>query len=324
VHQRTGSEIRLLDDHPTVATIRLAKHRPDGIVDRSHWLNRACPARPATHVQPRGPPGVLFRSDCWPMPPDTAAPQGWHRVFRAVRSGSAAGVVAAGGRQRSWRGRCHFPCARRWRCRRPRRGCRPCRVFINAVRAIRSAGSVRTHRAARPADPPLFPGAGLVLVRPGDRGVHADNPADQPGRIRQGLQRRQHPRPGPIPLPAPKQRVHRRPGPYRSGTSRHRAPTRVRHRLQYRPLRVGQVVPPRHRYSGHEVAVSTVGLGRRTTYRRPRPLSSPTPCPTITPDQPPQQTSIQDLAPGRPPLRSAHRTVRVPRMPRVRWAGIRQ
>jgi hypothetical protein len=41
VHRRTGSEIRLLDDHPTVATIRLAKHRPDGILDRSHWLNRA-------------------------------------------------------------------------------------------------------------------------------------------------------------------------------------------------------------------------------------------------------------------------------------------
>jgi hypothetical protein len=222
VHQRTGSEIRLLDDHPTVATIRLAKHRPDGIVDRSHWLNRACPARPATHVQPRGPPGVLFRSDCWPMPPDTAAPQGWHRAFRAVRSGSAAGVVAAGGRQRSWRGRCHFPCARRWRCRRPRRAGR-------------------------------------------------------------------------------------------------RAPSRCQRRNS-----AYTADQDRHRYSGHEVAVSTVGLGRRTTYRRPRPLSSPTPCPTITPDQPPQQTSIQDLAPGRPPLRSAHRTVRVPRMPRVRWAGIRQ
>ena len=93
-----------------------------------------------------------------------------------------------------------------------------------------SAGSCCTPPAARPADPP-FSRPGGVLVRPRDRGVHRHIPGDQPGRIRPRLQRGQDPRPGPVALPAAEQPYTVSHGPYRSGTSRHGAPVRVRHRI---------------------------------------------------------------------------------------------
>jgi hypothetical protein len=131
------------------------------------------------------------------MPPDTAALQGWHRVFRAVRSGSTAGVVAAGGRQRSWRGRRHFLCqapavpsatpsrsASIFQCTEPTRAShaplravrvlgmpglrsRPCRVCIKVSEPLVDRGDVD---------------GGLVadgeFVVPGGRGAVAFEPVD--------------------------------------------------------------------------------------------------------------------------------------------------
>ncbi len=54
---------------------------------------------------------------------------------------------------------------------------------------------------------------GRVLMRPGDRGVRAHIPGDQPGRVRDGLQPGQDPHPSSVTLPAPEQAVHRLPGP---------------------------------------------------------------------------------------------------------------
>jgi hypothetical protein len=121
-------------------------------------------------------------------------------------------------------------------------------------------------------------GAGRVLMRPSDRGIHTDIPGDQPGRVRPGLQPGHHPPPHTAPLPAAEQAVHRLPGPVTRWHVPPRrpdphpppdpvnelpltpfrrpawlAPTRQQ-RLQLRPLPVGQVEPPRHRYAGHEVS----------------------------------------------------------------------
>src|SRR5690606_27563192 len=122
-------------------------------------------------------------------------------------------------------------------------------------------------------------GSGGVLVRPGDGGVHAHIPTDQPQRVGPALQPAQNPRPDALPLPTPEQAIDRLPMPV---TVRHipprrpsahpppdpvnelpltplRRPTRLptpgQQRLQHRPLRVAQVEPPRHRYPGHEVSV---------------------------------------------------------------------
>src|SRR5690606_31874628 len=122
-------------------------------------------------------------------------------------------------------------------------------------------------------------GSGGVLVRPGDGGVHAHIPTDQPQRVGPALQPAQNPRPDALPLPTPEQAIDRLPMPV---TVRHipprrpsahpppdpvnelpltplRRPTRLptpgQQRLQHRPLRVAQVEPPRHRYSGHELSV---------------------------------------------------------------------
>jgi hypothetical protein len=140
---------------------------------------------------------------CRPRPPQTADFP--HADPRSARSTTAAGPA-------------HTPGAAWWSARH--------RSGPTHDRPARCA----PHRAARPADPP-FPGAGRVLVRPGDRGVHADIPADQPGRIRQACSavstRAQ--------LPSRCQRRNNAytadQDPYRSGTSRHGVPTRVRHRI---------------------------------------------------------------------------------------------
>ncbi len=116
-------------------------------------------------------------------------------------------------------------------------------------------------------------------MRPGDGGVHAHIPTDQPQRVGPALQPAQNPRPDALPLPTPEQAIDRLPMPV---TVRHipprrpsahpppdpvnelpltplRRPTRLptpgQQRLQHRPLRVAQVEPPRHRYPGHEVSV---------------------------------------------------------------------
>jgi hypothetical protein len=131
---------------------------------------------------------------------------------------------------------------------------------------------------------PVSAGTGRVLVRPTDRGVDADGPADLPGRVGVRLQRRQDPHPGAVALPAAKPPVQRlprrirlrhvpprRPGAHPppdpinnlpSGPPGRTTPTRRRgqHRLQYRPLRVSQIVPPRCRYAGHEVSGRYSGL----------------------------------------------------------------
>ena len=70
-----------------------------------------------------------------------------------------------------------------------------------------------------------------MLVRPRHRGVHADIPGDQPGRIRAGLQACQDRRQ----VPSRCQRRNRPytvcHGPYPGGTSRQGAPARTRHRI---------------------------------------------------------------------------------------------
>jgi hypothetical protein len=51
-------------------------------------------------------------------------------------------------------------------------------------------------------------GTGGVLMRPRDRGIDADVPADQPGGVRASLQAGHDLRPDTGPLPAAKQRIH--------------------------------------------------------------------------------------------------------------------
>jgi hypothetical protein len=107
------------------------------------------------------------------------------------------------------------------------------------------------------------PGAGLggVLLRPGNRGVHAHLPADQPHRIGPCPQGGNDPLPHPGPLPAAEQGVHRLPG---AIAVRHIPPRRTHphpppdpiNELPFRPLRR----PTRLR--GHEVSGSEVLLGR--------------------------------------------------------------
>jgi len=55
-------------------------------------------------------------------------------------------------------------------------------------------------------------GAGGVLMRAHDGGIHTHLPVDQPHRIGPGLQRGQDARPDSVALPAPEQRVDRLPG----------------------------------------------------------------------------------------------------------------
>lgn len=115
-------------------------------------------------------------------------------------------------------------------------------------------------------------------MRAGDGRVDADIPRDQPGSVGVGLQPGQDRCPDPSPLPTAKQPVNRLPRPIdRRDVSPRRAcshspanpidelpfgplrwaaqllPNRQQ-RFQHRPLRVGQVEPPRHRYGGHEVS----------------------------------------------------------------------
>src|SRR5207248_9626162 len=118
-----------------------------------------------------------------------------------------------------------------------------------------------------------LPGTGGVLMGTGDGRVNAHVPRDQTHRIGLTLQPGQDPRPGAITLPAPVQPVHRtpvpvtvrhvpprRPGPYpppdpvnQLPLAPLRRPTPLlalrQQRFQHRPLPVGQVEPPRHRYA---------------------------------------------------------------------------
>ena len=110
------------------------------------------------------------------------------------------------------------------------------------------------------------------------RGIDAHRPVDLPGGIRGGLQRGQDPRPDTGTLPAPEPPIQTLPGRVRLGhvppgrPGPHPPPdpvddlpfcplgrpstTRLRgqNRLQPRPLRVAEIVPPRCRYPGHEVS----------------------------------------------------------------------
>ena len=113
-------------------------------------------------------------------------------------------------------------------------------------------------------------GPGGVLVRPGDGGVHAHIPGDQPLRIRPALQPGQDLAPGAVALPAAEQAIHRlprpvgrrhiaprRPGPHPPPDPVNQRALRVlrgaapvpagQQRPQRRPLRVRQVRPPAHR-----------------------------------------------------------------------------
>src|SRR5439155_4841853 len=144
-----------------------------------------------------------------------------------------------------------------------------------------------------------LPGTGGVLMGTGDGRVNAHVPRDQTQHISPALQPGQDPRPGAITLPASVQPVHRapmpvavrhvtpgRPGPYpppdpidQLPLAPLRRPTRLltlgQQRLQHRPLPVGQVEPPRHRYPGHEVSVlmdvlvDNPSTGDLATYRSP-------------------------------------------------------
>jgi len=112
----------------------------------------------------------------------------------------------------------------------------------------------------------------------GDSRVDADIPGDQPGRVGQSLQPGQDHRPHPGPLPTAEQPIDRQPRPiYRRHVMPRCASTHLpadpidelpsgprrraarllpdqQERLQHRPLRVGQIEPPRHHHAGHEVS----------------------------------------------------------------------
>jgi hypothetical protein len=143
-------------------------------------------------------------------------------------------------------------------------------------------------------------GTRRVLMRTADRGVHAHHPAALPSSIGVCLQHGQDRRPGAITLPAANPSVQRRPGcilrghvpPRRPGphppadpvddlpfsppgrTTPHRR--RRQRGRQHRPLRVGEIVPPRRRDAGHEVSGRYAGLlgrypiyGDLSSYRSP-------------------------------------------------------
>ena len=87
-----------------------------------------------------------------------------------------------------------------------------------------------------------------MLVRPRGCGIHGHVPGDQPGRIRPGLQGRQDLPPGPVPLPAAEQAIHRRPRPVGRRhvpprrTSPHPPPDPV-NELPFRPFRRAPRLP---------------------------------------------------------------------------------
>ena len=84
-----------------------------------------------------------------------------------------------------------------------RRGSGPARVIAR----LRCAPAGRLALGIR-----LPTGAGGVLMRAHDGGIHTHLPVDQPRRIGPGLQRGQDARPDSVALPAPEQRVDRLPG----------------------------------------------------------------------------------------------------------------
>lgn len=136
----------------------------------------------------------------------------------------------------------------------------------------------RRPRRVVPSAQPLFPCSGGMLMRTGHGGVDTDIPGDHPCGVSAGLQHRQDRCPDPGALPAAEQPIDRLPGtidrrnvPPRgtdtcspadpvdqlsSGPPRRAArfDPDWQERFQHRPLRVGQIEPPRHSYAGHEVS----------------------------------------------------------------------
>lgn len=123
-----------------------------------------------------------------------------------------------------------------------------------------------------------------VLVGAHDRRVHTHLPADRSRRVGEDLQHFHDQPPPPAPLPPPEQPIDRRPGPV---LRRHVAPGAAdpgpppdpvdelpfgphrraarllrsgQQRHQPRPLGIGQVGSPGHRYAGHEVCGTDSGL----------------------------------------------------------------